>query len=283
VISGVCWHERPLERVFNLGLAGATTSEVFHAVEHGITTPPRLLVYGITASDLNDARDEPHGPRALMNLRDVTTWVQLRPRAREWCLRQYVRGRCQRLWSLWHFRNGIRLWAADRLETLRPGICPETAAEARSGLRFNMALSTDGFAPRPVFQGPTLGQMKAAGSVSPRFHFLENYRLGGHLRYLQRLLDWAEARGVEVILLDMPVSDVLEDHMHAPAFTAYRQALADVEQTRKVRVVRVTRQTAGLTDDDFGDLIHLNPSGARKLSLWLRDMLGREMSPTEAP
>src|SRR5207245_5300760 len=49
VLSGVSWHGQPLTDVYNLGLSGATTTEIWHAVRHGIGVPPRLLVYGITA------------------------------------------------------------------------------------------------------------------------------------------------------------------------------------------------------------------------------------------
>ena len=130
-LTGLSWAGRPLTEVYNLGLSGATTSEIWHSVEHGLCVPPRLLVYGITASDLNDSRDEPHGPRSLMEARDVLTWIRLRPKAAEWCLRQYGLARLSRSWNLFHFRNGIRLWAAHQIERLLPEACPEASAEAR--------------------------------------------------------------------------------------------------------------------------------------------------------
>jgi hypothetical protein len=279
VLSGVVWQGQPLEHVYNLGLSGATTSEMWHAVEHGIGAPPRLLVYGITASDLNDGRDEPHGPRSLMNVRDVARWVRLRPEAAEWCLRHWTLGRLSRAWNLFHFRNGIRLCFADNIERLSPETCPQAAAEAREGLRYARELRDNhGFAPRAGFQLHNLAQSKAAGSVPERFHFLEKYSLGGHLRYLHRLLEWADANGVAVVLVDMPVSDHLEETMHAQAFAAYRKALAEVEHSRNVRVLRATRAAVGLTDTDFADLIHLNNRGAARLSAWLRQELARTAS-----
>src|SRR5579884_470217 len=64
-LRGLPWQGRPITHPYNFGLPGATTSEVWYAVEHGLTAPPRLLVYGVTASDLNESRDEPQGPRVL--------------------------------------------------------------------------------------------------------------------------------------------------------------------------------------------------------------------------
>src|SRR5205823_2073658 len=52
--------------VYAMGLSGGTTSDFYHAVLRGCPTPPKMLVYGITASDLNDSRHEPHGPYSLM-------------------------------------------------------------------------------------------------------------------------------------------------------------------------------------------------------------------------
>jgi hypothetical protein len=273
LLSGLVWRGRPLESVYNLGLPGATTSEIWHSVEHGIATPPRLLLYGITASDVNDGRDEPHGPRSIMQARDVAEWVRLRPGAGPWCVRHYAFGRCSRAWNLYHFRNGLRLWAADRAEALRPGTFPEAAQEARDGLRYSAALARgDGFAPRPEFQAGNLAHMKANGNFPP-FAFLDKYRLGGHLRYLHKLLDWGEVHGVPVVLVDMPVSEEL-NRQHPGAFTAYAAALAEVERARGVRVLRPTREALGLTDDDFADLIHLNEQGSTKVSKWLKTTLG---------
>ncbi len=39
-------------------------------------------MYGITASDINDARHEPHGPAALMTAGDWLRWVRLLVRRR---------------------------------------------------------------------------------------------------------------------------------------------------------------------------------------------------------
>jgi hypothetical protein len=272
VLTGTRWRGRPLDDIFNLGLSGATTSEVWHAVRHGIGVPPRLMIYAITASDLNDGRDEPHGPRSLMEARDVAEWVRERPEAATWCLRQYAYGRCSRSWSLYHHRNAVRLWAADHIEKAFPGSFPEAAREAQDGLRRTAALTRgDGFAPRPDFQASTLTVMKATGAFPP-FAFLDNYRLGGHLRYLHKVLDWADANGVALLLLDMPVSEELS-RKYAPAFAAYEAALAELERSRAVTVLRPSRQALGLNDDDFADLIHLNARGTARLSRWLRDAI----------
>jgi hypothetical protein len=271
VLAGLDWHGRPLRRVYNLGLPGATTSEVWHATKHGLVAPPRLLVYGITASDLNDARHEPQGPRELMDVADVAAWVGEHPDSGEWCLRHFLAGRLDGLWQLYHHRNGIRLWAADRVGRLWPGAFPEAVADARAGYTHSAAIAhADGYAPDPAAQMRSLQQLKSTGNLGQPFHFLEQYRLGGHVRYLERFLDWADGQGVSLVLLDMPVSADLEDRRHPREFARFRKLLAEVERRRGVPVLHATRAAVGLGDAEFADLIHLNAKGTARLSTWLR-------------
>jgi hypothetical protein len=273
VLAGLSWQGRSLEGIYNLGLPGGTTTEVWHAVRHGVTTPPLVLVYGITASDLNDDREEPHGPHSLMDVGDVADWIQSGHRASEWCVRHFVQGRLARAWQLFQYRNGIRLWAADLVEHVCTGLCPEAAAEAQDGLRLSRTIRQNhGFAPRPDFLSRRLDHLKAAG-FKDDFKLLNSYCLGSHLAYLHRLLDWADDHGVKVVLVDMPVSADLDERMYPQAFAAYRAALVDLERTRNVCIVRGAAQGAGLGDADFADWIHLNARGSARFSSWLRRQL----------
>jgi hypothetical protein len=274
VLRGLRWHGRPVERPYNLGLPGGTASEVWHAVEHGLAVPPRLLVYGVTASDLNDNRDEPEGPRQLMTLGDVASWARQRPHGFEWCARQFFWERVARVWSLYYYRNGIRLWAADRAERSCPGLFAEAAREAGEGRRRAAQLhGGDGYAPHPDEQLRSWARMKAAGARGQPFGFLKNFRLGEHLNHLHRLLDWGEEHGVTIVLVDMPVTADLEEGLHPREFAAYRAALAEVERERKVRMLHASRAAVGLGDDDFADMVHLNSRGTARFSAWLRRQL----------
>jgi len=275
VLSGLPLEGQPLARVYNLGLPLATAAEVYHAVANGLPRPPRLLLYGICASDFTEDRVEPCGPLHLMGFADVASWSRHRPKAALWCATKFAEGRLERLWQLYHHRRGLRLWAVDQMERFWPGTFPETAAEARQGLTRTEGLRRDfGFAsPEP---GPTscLDALKAAaGPIDLRQPVLEKYRIGGYLHYLHRLLDWAEERGVRVVLVDMPVSADLEESLYPHVFATYRARLAEVERRRHVRVLRPTRADLDLVDADFADLFHLNARGAARVSTWVRQSL----------
>ncbi|MGL6096700.1 MAG: hypothetical protein ACRC7O_13000, partial [Fimbriiglobus sp.] len=130
VIAGVRWRGERLTNGYAMGLPGATTSEVFHAVVRGCPTPPKLLVYGITASDINDARNEPHGPASLMTWADLPGWYAARPKSSEWVTRHFLQARLSRAWAAYHHRHGMRMAAALAADRAVPGCCPDAAREA---------------------------------------------------------------------------------------------------------------------------------------------------------
>src|SRR5207302_1069823 len=187
LLSGVCVDGRRLHRAFNIGLPGGTASEFRHAIRNGVRTPPAVLLYGATASDFNDARQEPHGAWSLMTWADLGDWVRHRHGSAEWMTRQFVQGKLSRCWRLYHHRHAIRLWLADLAETAWPGSFPEAAREARLQLAFSANLRRgDGFAPNAGFRHRHYDQLKAAGGRDVLIGFMENYHVGEHLRQAHR-------------------------------------------------------------------------------------------------
>jgi len=255
--------------VYAMGFSGGTTSDFYHAVLRGCPVPPKVLAYGITATDLNDARHEPHGPYTLMTAGDVARWVKRRPEAGEWVVRHYAQGRIGQASNLFRYRHGIRMWAATEADSAFADNCPETMREADE-LREHaeLLLHGNGYAPARGYSVMHYDQVKAAGLASPNLPYLAKYRTGSHLKYLHALIDWCEANGVRFVLIDMPVTQDLES-IHAAEFAEYRSRLAEVERDRGVQVIRATRAAVGLTDWHFADLIHLNRDGAKRFSEWL--------------
>lgn len=262
--------------VYAMGLSGGTTSDFYHAVLRGCPAPPKVLAYGITATDLNDSRHEPHGPYSLMTPGDVARWVKLRPEAGEWVVRHYAQGKLGKASDLFRYRHGIRLWAATEADCLFPGSSPETIREADE-LREHaeLLLTGNGYAPARGFVNMHYDQVKAAGLAAPSLPYLAKYRTGSHLKYLHALIDWCAANGVKLVLIDLPVTQDLET-IHATEFAEYRSRLVEVERDRGLKVIRATRDAVGLVDWHFADLIHLNKDGANRFSEWLRGRLRLE-------
>jgi len=273
VVAGFEWKGQRLQNGYAVGLSGATTSDNYIGAIHACPTPPKVLVYGITASDLNDARKEPHGPYSLMTPHDWVEWASGRPRSAEWVTRHFLQGKLSKAWALRRYRHGIRMWAATALEGEFPGTCPDAALEANEQLRYSKLLRTNrGYAPTLGFVKGRYDVAKAKGIKPAPFQFLDRYRTGEHLQYLHKLADWAERSGIDLILVDMPITADL-DARYAEAFAEYRKRLGEFEAARGVRVLRATREVLGFSDVDFADVIHLNEVGASKLSQWLHDRL----------
>jgi lysophospholipase L1-like esterase len=75
------------------------------------------------------------------------------------------------------------------------------------------------------------------------------------------------------VLFDVPVPADLDGRLYPREYAAYRAALAAVARDHGVPLLYATRETVGLTDADFADMIHLNSDGAARLSAWLRARL----------
>jgi hypothetical protein len=232
------------------------------------------LVYGIAITDLNDTRVEAMDPEDLMDGGDVVRWVRLRSGDAEWCLRHSLAERVSRCWSLYYYRHGIRLWAADHAERLWPGFCPDAALQASKGLENSQGLRCclDFHPTRPVPDRLRYDLKKAAGQFPCRMGPMEDFRLGRYVRYLDAIIDWCRDHDTALVLVNVPVPADLES-LYPQPFNAYRELLADLPARRGVHVLTPTREEIGLSEADFDDMIHLNGDGTALFGAWLRRAL----------
>ena len=272
ILAGTSWHGGPLPRAFNLGVPLGTTTDVCHIVEFGLRRPPKLIVYGVMATDLHDGRVESIAARYLMGPSGVLDWARMHRGNASYAFRHYTREHCNRFWPSNYYAYGIQLWLAEHAHRVWPALSPELAAAARTNRRRAAEIAGDGYQRlAEVSDTYRLDRQKSAGLIGNTFSFMEGYRCGGpHLAYFHRLLDAARRANVPVVLVDLPVPADLDERMYAAEFAAYRALLADVARSGGVPLIHAGRAAVGLTDADFSDLAHVNADGARKLSAWLR-------------
>jgi hypothetical protein len=136
-----------------------------------------VLVYGITASDLNDSRHEPHGAEVLLTQSDVADWCRTRPEAADYATRHYWQGRLAEVSATYRHRHGVKMWAAKAADGVWPGCCPEAVAEADRQLQSaDWLAQARGYAPTRWFAHRQYDHMKQAGWEQPPFDYLKNYR-----------------------------------------------------------------------------------------------------------
>jgi hypothetical protein len=270
LIQGVTWKQHTLANGFAVGLPGGTTTDVYYAVQRSCPTWPKLLVYGIAPSDLNDSRNEPHGPASLMSYSDCVEACRVRPDAASWFIKHYSQNQLADCSAIWKHRHGLRMAAADQFTQLFPKSCPESREEALRQKDYADRLQvSNGYAPAQYFATRHYSDMKLAGWVAPPFEYLAKYKTGSHLKYLEKLVEQARANQCDLVLVEMPLTADLEER-HATEVTTFRLVFREFCQSRNLPRLVATRTEVGLSDSDFADLIHLNAGGAERLSKWLK-------------
>ncbi|MFN4261520.1 MAG: hypothetical protein ACK4RK_19730 [Gemmataceae bacterium] len=271
ILAGARFQNQPLRRVCNAAMPLASASEIYHVVQHAMPTPPRLLIYGITITDLNGTRRVAQGPRYLMDARDVVRWIGERPQEMGWCLEKYSGERLLSLCPVLYHRKGIRGYLTQRAVACCPNVLASHAVTVQENLDNHAKLHT----PRgltesgPVQPSQRLPVRKAAGLPYQSAVFLERYDPQRLRNYLDHLVAAVQERGIPLVLVDMPLCADLE-HNHPHEFATYRSILADLELRHRVVILRPTRADVGLTDQDFCDEAHFNADGTARFSAWLK-------------
>ena len=126
-MAGLTWQGRPLSDGYAVGLPGATTTDIYHALRHAAPVAPKLVIYGLSPTDLNDARNEPHGAYSIDTAADVADIWRTRPDVRSWTVKRYAEGWARSLWGVYRYRHGIRMAAALACNGRSPDSCPGAA------------------------------------------------------------------------------------------------------------------------------------------------------------
>jgi hypothetical protein len=265
LVAGFSLRGTPMTNGYAVGLPGGTTTDMYYAWRHATPTPAKVVIYGVSLSDMNDARSEPHGPYSIYTAHDMRDLVATRPEASFWNGKRYLEGNARQLSAIFRDRHGWQMAATELM-----GDTPEAA-----GLRrYAEALRNGrGYAPADFFVNKNYAERKRTGDSFAPFEFLNKYRLGSHAKYLPRMVAECETLGTQLVILLMPMTMDLETK-----YPVAMQAFRDDRATWNfpgVIILDAHRDAVKLDDDDFADIIHLNGQGAKKLSRWTHDALMR--------
>ncbi len=88
---------------------------------------------------------------------------------------------------------------------------------------------------------------------------------------LDRILDWAKARGYETTLIAYPMIPKSVDERTRVVLDRFSAAMTEVAREHGIPFFDWTTSSPVTDDDFFSDYDHLNPEGDLKLSLWALD------------
>ncbi|MGL6074686.1 MAG: hypothetical protein ACRC8S_11040 [Fimbriiglobus sp.] len=270
-IKGVRFRNETLSNGYAVGLPGGTLTDMYYAVRHACPTAPKVLIYGVSMTDMNDSRNEPHGPYSIYNFSDLHDLSATRPEATSWNARKFAEGQARCIWAAFRYRHGLRMAASYALHG-------EVAKEAQQLRDYADAMPAgQGYAPAPWFVEARYDLRKQAKAPMAPFEFLAKYKLGSHAKYLPKLVEWCQAHNTQLVLVLMPMTQDLETK-YAAEYAQF-QALRPSWNWPGVVTLDTHRDRVGLTDADFADIIHLNGTGAKKLSRWVRRELEQVTEP----
>ena len=235
---------------FNLGLAGAVpvVTEQWLATGPVNELEPDVLLWGVSSLDFSSSYGE-------VPLEAWDDSVQ----AREDFFGEvdrFFRDRLAIFRVREHLRNPDEAWGP--------------AADARQQSIIDAAAITGTFGERRDFE---------VGSTETEELILQS-RLAdleldnADLQAVLRTVEAYEARGVEVVLVELPVSPKFIE-LHADGFSGYLTAKQAINEVAEAAGVSLLDISAGYTDEDFVDANHLNEEAARRFTRELSSQLGQ--------
>jgi hypothetical protein len=241
--------------VLNLGLAGATPQANYWLLKNVIRPDkqPSLLIYGTSEYEFN-----PNGGRIPSwnyadELATVADYGQAFPDATR-SLDAQMAFLLGRVWHLFRYRERLH----DILLDVSAADAPEGAERSAQELYGFLPLNHE---MRPV------DVRKIREVYTGRPGHLQDYTVAGYqAARFEQLLALAQARGIRVIVINMPITTIQEGFLSPADYAAYRAYLRDVTSRFQIPFYDYNDHALWQEPTDFADPNHMNRIGAKKLS-----------------
>jgi len=272
-------------RVYNLGLINAKAEEYLTIVRSHLPDPgPRLVVLGITGSEVVNVHDFQYASRFLWTLPDALDWLRRVPAAHFDVahVEHFLENELCRGWYVFGHRDALREMLLDTLVS-RFGVPLPVAAGGTDNMGQNKklrdyVLAADGYQAPPLTpQGSLARRIVEAPQLlkipereleaSPEM--LEGARFT-ELREIAALLD---ARGSRLALVEMPVSPYLQERNPVLHGQVFRDRMEQLAQELGCVWVPMPPEETQLSNRTYGDVNHLTEVGAKRYTRLLFERL----------
>ncbi|MDQ2808903.1 MAG: hypothetical protein M3Z04_18665 [Chloroflexota bacterium] len=244
-------------RILNLGLKLGTTQSNLWLLKNVIQADkqPKVIIYGAAEYEFNANIGLPHDYDYTNELATLRDYGQAFPDPSRRIDAQlgFLLGRAS---YLVRYHQAIR----DQLE----------ASDAPPATTNAAGLPPDpyGFVPSElIMNAGTIGRMRGEYVDAPGWGLLRDYQVGGQgVARFEEFLHLAQARGIRVILVNMPIARVHETFLSPAAYASYRAYLQATATRYGLAYYDYNRHELWPEPQDWQDTNHLNSWGAAKFS-----------------
>ncbi len=247
----------PPVRILNLGLKLGTTQSNLWFLKNKILPDkaPKVIIYGAAEYEFNANIGLPHVYDYNDELATLHDYGQAFPDP------------TQRLDAQLGFLLGRVSYLARYHQAIRDEL---EASDAPPATPNAAGLPPDpyGFVPSEiVMNAGTIGRMRGEYVDAPGWGLLRDYQVGGApAARFEEFLNLAQAHGIRVILVNMPIARVHETFLSATAYASYRTYLQATAARHGLPFYDYNRHELWPEPHDWQDTNHLNSWGAAKFS-----------------
>ena len=97
------------------------------------------------------------------------------------------------------------------------------------------------------------------------------------MKFFRDTIETAQARGIKVVVVTMPITELNRSLLSDQAWNAYRNGVVSLAQEKGCTLVDFSK-SAEFSQKDFGDTVHLHSAGGKRLFDLLTDRLAVDQS-----
>jgi len=250
--------------ILNLGMKLATPQANYWMLKNVVQPDkqPKVIIYGAAEYEFNEYLNLPPTYDYRDELATLSDYSQAFPDPTQ-RIDDQLSFFLGQPWYLFRMRNVIRSAVTERDD---PGASSWPGGITEDPYGF---VPADG-----VMDAGAIARMRGLYVNAPGWGLLKNYTIGGPMvTRFEQFLQLAKDRGIQVIVLNMPVAKVHETFLPPAAYAAYRAYLQQTAAKYGMAYADYNDHALWQEPQDFRDTNHLNNRGAAKLSPMVTDQM----------
>jgi hypothetical protein len=251
--------------VFSLAIFGQMVSDAFIYVNEFLRKDkaPEFLVYGVAPRDFSD--HDLSSPMSTNTFQRLVNLDNLAPYANLYLpgFQDKVEFMMSRICYLYNHRSRIQ---QEFGKAVQKGYI---AGHIQAPVQEKIDSSNAGFL---MFGGFTARWENSRKEYERRYKNIGEQDLSLQMGFLKRLLEVAHERGIKVVLVNMPLSDMNRNLLPPGFYKQFRDELKSLANRPDVRFLDIG-DSPDFNRMDFWDTAHLGPPGGRKILTHLMPVL----------